>query len=112
MEGTKLMSNSGYVMASKLVVENKLPVKFMYREKSDNEQDSGWRFFSGLESQEYLDDFNNTVICDIYTVLDIDKTILPYLDSVYGIAFEREDNAGPFKIIKDFTFSVSTEDKK
>ena len=31
-------------------------VGYMYRESSDFGSDSGWRFFSGDESQEYVDD--------------------------------------------------------
>ena len=100
------MANSGYVMASKMIVEEKKPVMFMYREKADNSQDSGWRFFSGLETQEYIDDPNNTVICDIYSVLDVDRTVVPYLDSVAGLAFERDDAGQPFKVASDFDFSV------
>ena len=33
---------------------NKKKIKFMYHEQPDNEFDSGWRFFSGDETQEYF----------------------------------------------------------
>ena len=38
------MKNLGFVIASKILVDNRLAVKFMYREKGDG-NDSGWRFF-------------------------------------------------------------------
>ena len=35
------------------------PVGFLYREASVFENDSGWRFFSGDETDEYTDDPDN-----------------------------------------------------
>ena len=46
----------GYALAPKLLVDNKLKVRFMYREEPDDASDSGWRFFSGDESYEYVND--------------------------------------------------------
>lgn len=44
----------GYALASKWLVENNMKVRFMYREEPDDTSDSGWRFFSGDESDEYV----------------------------------------------------------
>ena len=93
----------GYVMASKRLVDEKLPVRFMYREKGEGD-DSGWRFFSGTEDRNYADDPNNIGIYDITTILAIDKTIMPYLDSTEGMAFKREEGTGTFKVSSDFGF--------
>ena len=71
----------GYVMASKRLVNKKLPVRFTYREKG-KEYDSGWMFFSGTEDQAYTDNPDNIGIYDIKTIIAIDKTIIPYLNSV------------------------------
>ena len=46
---------------TKDVLVNKKKIKFMYHEQPDNESDSGWRFFSGDETQEYVDDSNNLI---------------------------------------------------
>ena len=103
------MENFGYVMATKMLVDNKRKVRFMYREEPSNEQDSGWRFFCGDEDQDYIDNPNNIAIYDINTILAIDKSITPYLKSVKGTAFEREDENGIFAISKDFAFGVEGE---
>ena len=100
----KSNKSMGYVMASKRLVDEKLPVRFMYREKGEGD-DSGWRFFSGTEDQNYADDPNNIGIYDITTILAIDKTITPYLSSAEGIAFEREKSTGAFKVCSDFGFA-------
>ena len=50
------MNNLGYVLATRMLVEGKKKVRFMYRETPDNSQDSGWRFFCGEEDDEYVHD--------------------------------------------------------
>ena len=52
----------------------------MYREMPDNEKDSGWRFFSGNESDEYANNPDNLNIYDINTIAEIDISIIPYLE--------------------------------
>jgi hypothetical protein len=96
------MNNFGYVMASKMLVDNKRKIRFMYHEEPANEQDSGWRFFCGDENQEYTDNPDNIAIYDINTILSVDKSITPYLKSAMGMAFEREDENGIFTIVKPY----------
>lgn len=64
----------------------------MYREEPDGAYDSGWRFFSGEETQEYVDDPNNIMVYDVNTIANYDPAIIPYLDSPYGSAFRRRGN--------------------
>lgn len=98
------MENFGYVFATKMLVEKRLPVLFMYREKGAK-GDSGWRFFSGLEDQSYVDDPDNIAIYDIETILEIDESIRPYLNALYGRAYERSDSTEPFRRVSDSDFS-------
>lgn len=92
----------GFALAPKNLVDNKCKVRFMYREQPDNEQDSGWRFFSGDETDEYVNDPGNIGLYDVSTIAQIDKDIIPYLDSPIGSAFERERDNDPFVQSKDF----------
>ncbi len=98
------MNNFGYVMATKMLVDNKRKVRFMYREEPSSEQDSGWRFFCGDESQDYTDNPDNIAIYDIDTIIAIDKSVVPYLKSAKGTALEREDESSVFTVSKDFSF--------
>lgn len=50
---------------------DKLKVKFMYREDSDN-SDNGWRFFSGEKNNEDVNNSENIGIYDIETISRID----------------------------------------
>ena len=81
----------GGLMVSKMVTEKKMKPLFMYREKRANRQDSGWRIFSGFETQEFADDPNNTGIYNPSTILQIDSTIADLLLSGVGSIFERQD---------------------
>ena len=102
------MKNFGYVMATKMLVDGKRKVRFMFREER-SEQDSGWCFFCGDETQDYVDNPDNIVICDIQTILDIDKSISPYLDSVDGSAFFRTDDDSIFQRTQDIRFKITSK---
>lgn len=75
----------GACFATDMIVVEGRKVGYMYREEPDTPEDSGWRFFSGKESPEYLDDPAHTAVYDVNT----DSAIVPLLDSPVGSAFER-----------------------
>lgn len=102
------MNNFGYVLATKMLVDGKRKVRFMYCEEPDNPNDSGWRFFCGDEDDAYANDPDNIGIYDINTILKIDSSILPYLDSAPGTAFEREDENAMFSV-SDFGFDEEVD---
>lgn len=86
----------GFALAPKQLVDNKLKVRFMYREESDNQSDSGWRFFSGFETDEYVNNPDNIGLYDVNTISTIDPDIVPLLNSPVGSSFERESSEQPF----------------
>ena len=75
-------------------------VGFMYRERPDSAPDSGWRFLSGDESQEYMDDAENLAMYDINTIANYDQDIIPFLESTIGSAFERDPTSGGFRTVE------------
>ncbi|MCE3229007.1 MAG: uncharacterized protein K0S32_3558 [Bacteroidetes bacterium] len=94
----------GAVMASKLITEQKKKVCFLYREKPINEQDSGWRIFSGQETQEYTDDPKNTGIYNPTTIFKVDPSIADLLLNPVGSVFERQGENGDWYEVNDFEF--------
>ena len=82
-----------------ITVEGK-PVGYMYREAPDSTAeylDSGWRFFSGHESQDYVDDPENTMIYDVNTIANYDPAIIKLLDAPPGSQFERDAGSDSFR---------------
>lgn len=96
------MNNFGYILATKMLVDGKRKVRFMYREAPDDNQDSGWRFFCGDEDDEYVNNPDNIAVYDINTILAFDRSITPYLNAAVGTTLEREDENACFSVSEDF----------
>lgn len=92
---------------TKRLLDKKLSVGFAYREASDNENDSGWRFFVGDESQEYVDNPDNLVICSIDEIIKLDESIKSILNSEVNTAYEKENME--FKKVDDYDFGENLE---
>ena len=67
----------------------------MYRDAPTSADDSGWHFFSGDESQEYVDAPRNLGIYNVNTIANYDPEITPFLDKPFGTAWAR-DQTGKF----------------
>ncbi len=91
-----LAEGIGFCFATDRITVEGAKVGFMYREEPDNEIDSGWRFLSGEETQEYLDEDENTSVLDVNVIANYDADIIPLLDAPYGSAFERDEETGEF----------------
>ncbi len=78
-------------IATKEISEQHRAVGFMYREAPVFEHDSGWRFFSGDESDEYTDNPDNFTVSGIQDILAANPDIAPLLQEAAG-AWEWTDN--------------------
>ena len=97
----QLIPRMGGCFATDHITVEGSPVGYMYREDPDNDVDSGWRFFSGRESQEYVDDASNTSFYDVNTIANYDPAIIPYLGSPEGTQLERVAGTSLFQIVHD-----------
>jgi hypothetical protein len=102
-------SAMGFVIATKRVGEEEIPVGFMYREQPMDAQDSGWRIFAGDESQEYVDNADNSDIYSATTILTIDPSIRELLTRPVGSAFERDSPNAAWKPAEDFSIHAGDE---
>lgn len=91
-----LAEGRGACFATDMITVDGRKVGYMYREKPDFAEDSGWRFFSGKEPEAYLDDPANTAVYDVNTIANYDPAIIPLIDSPVGSAFERRGLFGKF----------------
>jgi hypothetical protein len=83
------------LISNKVAVDNE-PVGFFYREQPEEELDSGWRFLSGNEDDEYLDNDENYDVYDLEYIIEKDKNVKQYLHSAAGSAFERNPETNLF----------------
>ncbi len=89
----------GSCIASDLVTVQGLPVLFMYREEPSDSFDSGWRFFSGQEDDEYSANSANFAVVDVNTIANYDAAIIELLAEVVGSAFERPSAGQRFQVV-------------
>jgi hypothetical protein len=97
-----LATGRGACIATNMITVDGNRVAFMYRQAPDNDVDSGWRFMSGFEPPDYMDDPSNHAIYDVNTIANYDPEIIPFLDAPMGSAFERENGTGPLAEVHDF----------
>jgi hypothetical protein len=89
----------GGLMVSKMIVDQNIKPRFLYREKRTRSEDSGWRIFTGFESEEYTDDPNNIGIYNPSTILKIDPSLENILLKGIGSVYERtEDNSDWYRV--------------
>jgi len=93
----RLVPDQGYCFATDRITVDGCRVGYMYREEPDEEMDSGWRFFAGDESQEYVDDGKNVDLYSVNTIVNYDPEIIPFLNAPIGAAYERDEEDGRFR---------------
>jgi hypothetical protein len=93
----------GSCVASDMITVDGELVGFMYREDPDAEidSDSGWRFMSGFESDEYANIAENFSFYDVNTIANCDPEIIPLLTAPIGSAFERAKDVSGFQKVSD-----------
>jgi len=91
-ENLKVLTKiKGYSIVSNHILEDGKQIMFMYREEPLDEEDSGWRFLSGSEDQDYLDDPDNSSFIGINVMANLDESLLPCLRAKIGSEFERDE---------------------
>ncbi len=86
----------GCLSSDKIVVDG-LEVGYMYREEAETAEDNGWRFFSGTESDDYVNDAQNLAYYSVNTIANYDPSIIDYLESPIGSEFLRIAGTDQFK---------------
>jgi hypothetical protein len=93
----ELVPRMGYCMATDKITVEGLCVGYMYREEAEDVNDSGWRFFSGTETQEYIDNPDNIGIYDVNTIANYDNAVIPYLNEQMGAELNRIEDTDDFE---------------
>ena len=92
-------SMGGCFVTDRILVDG-MRVGYMYREEPDFEEDSGWRFLAGDETDEYIDDQWNAGIVQVNTVCNYDRDIIPLLNASSGSEFTRNPANGDLEPVE------------
>lgn len=94
-----LVGDIGFCLVSAKIMVLGENVDYMYREEPNSDTDSGWRFLSNTEDEEYLDNPENTDIYSVNAVAHNDKAIIPYLKLPVGSELARIEGTNEFEIL-------------
>lgn len=83
------------------VLRDGRPPVYLYREDPDYDDDSGWRITANDETDEYMDDAENSAYVSLGAVLNVNDSFVGLLDSPTGSAFALDARTGRFVLLKD-----------
>ncbi|MBU7317035.1 DUF2185 domain-containing protein [Paenibacillus oleatilyticus] len=99
-----------YYFDYKVIVSNDVlereQFNFMMKDDPNNEHDTGWVFFSGYEDDDYNADSANFQVVSLGVVLNMDDSIIPYLDAAPPSAYERDLESGKFVFVEDYDWDA------
>ncbi len=88
----RMVPSIGGAIATDMITVDGNKVDYMSHKETERENDSGWIFYGGGETQEYIDDSNNMAIYDVNTIANYDPDIIPFLTYPPGTEVERNSD--------------------
>lgn len=103
-QGEKNQTKNGFLtLMSRLVVDEKLPVRFMYKTVPEHLNDTGWRIFTGYEDEEFLaNEAVNMIPMPTEKLIKLDPSLIPLLDYNAGTVWERTPDSNGWKRVYDY----------
>ena len=99
-EMKSLIPEMGYSIVSNKIAVNGMKIGFLYREEPDEPEDSGWRFLSGTEEKDYVENPDNSKVFGVNAVANYDPAIIPYLNLSPGTELERVEESDQFQSLQ------------
>ena len=88
-------------VATEVITTHQTPVGYAYREKPVSDTDSGWRFLSGSETEQYMDRPSHYVTCTLADFIKDHPEVEPLLASPVGAAFARRKAGEAFQALEE-----------
>ncbi len=82
--------NSGGCIVSKNLLNKQGKLKWCFRENSMNDIDTGWRFLSDIDTEEYINDSSNLSVCSISSIIQLEPAVLSILHLPTGTDISLE----------------------
>ncbi len=108
----KNQTKNGFLaLVSKLCLDENLPIRFLYKTVPDHLNDTGWRMYTGYESEESLaNDLANMLPIPISKMCEIDQTLTPLLQYNAGTVWERTPNEETWQRVYDYKIPAAQVD--
>ncbi|PKF51621.1 immunity protein Imm33 domain-containing protein [Enterovibrio nigricans] len=87
-ESVNSLTPMGYVIVNKEIIHNTKDIGYFYREVTDDKRDSGWRFFTGYETQEFSDNAENFMLYKASKLTVLHPEIASFLETKAPVEFE------------------------
>lgn len=72
----EFIENAGGCVVSKNILTGKGKTKWLIREQSVDKVDNGWRFFSDIDDDDFINNPDNLAICDFNTIANIEPALI------------------------------------
>ncbi|MCX2824561.1 MULTISPECIES: DUF2185 domain-containing protein [Bacillus] len=103
---SEFIKHAGGCIVSKNILDGNGKLKWLVRDESVNSVDNGWRFFSDIDDDDYVNDPNNLVVCDFNTVAQIEPAILAVYSFPVGSDLQLVVENGKCYFIDNITEEV------
>ncbi|MEH6580215.1 MAG: DUF2185 domain-containing protein [Amphritea sp.] len=108
---TNQTKNGFLALVSKLVFDEKLPVRFMYKTVPEHLNDTGWRMFTGYETPEYLEDeHTNLIAVPVEKMTQLDPSLSELVEYNAGTVWERTPESADWERVYDFKIPAANVD--
>jgi hypothetical protein len=102
-EETAQTKNGYLALVSRLLLEEKLPIRFLYKTVPEHLNDTGWRMFTGYETEQFLqDEQTNMIPIPLERVCQIDPSLSELVAYNAGTVWERAPGAEGWERVYDF----------
>ena len=88
--------NLGGCIVTKSLLEGSSKLKWIFRENPCNPVDNGWRAIGDLDTQEYIDNPNNSVGVDFDRLVEIEPAVLAIYSLPIGTDLEFDSEKRVF----------------
>ena len=95
----------GGSIVSNNILEHKGNLKWCIKESPVNELDNGWRFLSDIDTDDFLSDSSNMLICDWGTVVELEPAVINIFNMPQGTDITLINENG----IKHFIYTETEE---
>ena len=91
-------------LASSLILnEAPMPIRFFYKQEPDHKNDTGFRFYSGLETDSFLEQEHAACVAPLDSMIKVDPSIASLIKvSAIGSVWERLPDSNLWAQVLDY----------